>query len=375
MYLSAGLKVDDSIYLVECLSRCLISICIPSGESRIEAYLPWEYSEKEIGMLPLNHAVLLYSPGVNHFLIYDCLEHQIRMLELQEMEADEEGYYYSNVLIEQDDIILLPFKGKTIRRYGKNGEVKSKDDKWCLSIDKECDCNKNLFENIRRNSACIAGKRMFFSLVRGKQNYLCRYEWNKKDCLCSIIYRSEDVAIRGVYIYNNSVLFRRIFPHKTEIVLINLDSNEEKIITIDSSTMFGEDVYVDTDQLKGAFKEEIFLILENNLRKCRKIYNFEQQDAYISNGILFDEQKNEILIPNEKCVKKYSIEKIVREIKNNKFYREGYIKLFHNKCVCERPHKLQHLISYLTDFLPITTEKTRDKEHKSVGELIWETIR
>ena len=50
MYFDTGLKVENYIYLIEHVSRCLISIYIPSGEIKIEAYLPWKYTERKINM-------------------------------------------------------------------------------------------------------------------------------------------------------------------------------------------------------------------------------------------------------------------------------------------------------------------------------------
>lgn len=365
--------MDDHIYLIEHFSRCLISIYIPTGKARIETYLPWKYSEREIGMLPLNQDILIYSLGMDHFLVYERLKHRIRTIRLQEIRADEVGLYYSNVLIDKDDFILLPFKGKTIRGYGKYGELKSKDNKWCSFIDKKCNYGENLPGNIRMSSACIVKGQLFFSLVYKKQNYLCRYEWNKTEHLCTVIFCSEDIPIRGIYAYKNQILFRRIFPDKTEIVLIDFNSNEEKTILIDHPTTFEEDIYGNIHHLYVALEDGIFLIKENNLKKLQKIYNFEKHDIYIINGMLFNEQKCEILIPDETQINKYSIEKIAIKIKNSSFYQEGYGKLFSSKCICEGKNRLNHLVSYLTEFPLITIEKKYMKSN-FFGELIWKTI-
>ena len=117
MYFDTGLEIGDYIYLIEHTSRCLISIHTPSGETNIEAYLPLEYTESKICMLELNYKLLIYSPAIAYFLIYDCLNHHLTNIKLQEIEADEAGFYYSNILTFQDSLIVLPFKGKEIKKY------------------------------------------------------------------------------------------------------------------------------------------------------------------------------------------------------------------------------------------------------------------
>lgn len=373
MYFSSGLQVGNYIYLIECLSRCLISIHIPTGETRIETYFPWEYTENKIGMLSLNHNIIIYSPVIDHFLVYDCQKQQTTRIKLQGIERDESGFYYSNILIDQDDFIILPFKGKEIKRYGMNGELKFKDSQWCFAVSRECGCDERLYGNIRMDSACVAGNQLFFSLIYGNQNYLCRYELNQDEHFCSIIYHSEDTAIRGVYVYPNTILFRRIFPYKTEIVRITLDSDKKKTIIIDYPSMFEEDIYGDISQLKASFKNKIMAIKGNDLKIYQKIYNFEQADVYILNGILFNELRNEIVIPEENHSKNYSIEKTVREIKNSSFYQEGCEKLFSNKYIGEGRYKQYNLIKYLIEYSPMMVEKSYIK-NKSIGKLIWKTI-
>ena len=141
MYFNTELKVEKFIYLIESISRSLISIHTPSGKAKIEAHLPWECTGKKIRMLPLERGILIYSFTEDHFLVYDRLEQQIRTIELQGIEADEAGFYCSNVLIDQDEFVILPFKGETIRRYGITGKLISKDNIWCSFIDRECNFN------------------------------------------------------------------------------------------------------------------------------------------------------------------------------------------------------------------------------------------
>ncbi len=373
MYFDTGLKVENYIYLIEHVSRCLISIYIPSGEIKIEAYLPWKYTERKINMLLLNHNIVIYSPIINYVLIYDCLKQQIRTIELQGIKADESGFYYSNILIEQNDFIILPFKEKTIMRYGINGELKSKDEEWYLSIGKKHKFNKIWFNNIRMDSACIIGTQLFFSLFYRGENYLCKYELNRKNHSCNIVYDSGKVAIRGVYVYSNKVLFRRMFSDKTEIVLITLDSNEKEMITVNYQSMFEEDIYGDIEHLRGSFKNKILEIDRNKLKIGYEVYNFEYQDVYIANGILFNALKNDIIIPDINYTRKYSIKKIVKEIKNSQSYQEGYRELFINKSINEGKYKLFDLIVF---FIEPSSLMNRIKYigNKCIGESIWEKI-
>ncbi len=374
MYLSTGLIVGNYIYLIECLSRCLISIHIYSGETKIEGYLPWKYIGNSIGMLPLNQNIFIFSPAVDHFLIYDCLKQKIITMKLQGMEADEAGFCYSNILIEQGDFIILPFKGKEIKRYGVNGELKFKDGQWWIAVAREWGLNEKLFGNIRMNSACTAGNQLFFSLVNGNQNYLCQYELNQDRHLCKIVYHSEDIAVRGVYAYPNIVLFRRLFSDKTEIVQIALDSGEQKSILINYPSAFEEDVYGELYYLKASFKNKILKIKGTDLKVYRKIYNFEKGDIYIAKGILFNRLRNEILIPGVDKIGRYSIEKTVEEIRKSSSYKEGCGKVFCGKRIWENKYGLNDLVGYLT-ILPYAEAERKDKKRgKSIGQQIWQEI-
>lgn len=373
MYLSAGLKAGDYIYLIECFSKCLISLHIPSGENRIEAYLPWKYTENNIGMLLSDHNIIIFSPSIDHLLIYDSLEHQMTTVKLQGITADEAGFYYSNILIDHDDYIILPFKGKEIKRYGMNGKLKFKDSQWRFAVARECNCDEKQFGNIRVDSACIIGKQLFFSLFYGNQNFLCKYDFNQEKHLCKVVYHSENVAVKGVYAYPNMVLFRRLFSDKTEIVQIMLDSGEQKTITVDCSSMFREDIYGDAQHLRVSFANEILLIEENELITYQRIYNFEQSDTYITNGILFNILTDEIVMPNMGHIKKYSIKRTINEIKTSSSYQEGHKRLFEGGHVYENRYKLYDLIRYLADFVSVKIEEVDTVKNKGIGGLIWKT--
>ncbi len=373
MYLSAGLKAGDYIYLIECFSRCLMSIYIPSGKSRIEAYLPWEYTENNIGMLLSDHNIIIYSPVIDQLLIYDSWECQMTVVKLQGIKADEAGFYYSNILIDQDDFIILPFKGKEIKRYGMNGKLKFKDGQWRFAVARECNCDEKQFGNIRFDSACIIGKQLFFSLLYGNQNFLCTYDLNQERLVCNVIYHSGNVAVKGVYAYPNMVLFRRLFSDKTEIVQIMLDSDEYKTITIDYPSMFHEDIYGDAQHLRVSSENEILSIEGNKLTIYQRIYNFEQSDVYIADGIIFNKLKNEILIPEAGHIQKYSIEKVVKIIRKSDSYQQGYNKLFECKFICEGRYKLNDLIRYLTEFSPVMLDELYSKR-LSIGGVAWKII-
>ncbi len=374
MYFSAGLKMENAIYLIECLSRCLIMIHVPSGKSMIEVYLPWKFTEKKIRLVALKRNLIIYSPAVEHLLVYDCLKKQISTIELQENQVDKAGFYYSNILIYQDDLIVLPYKGKEIKRYGVNGLLKFKDKQWCSLIARECESDENLFENIRTDSACIVGEYLFFSLVYENQNYLCRYELNQEEHLCTIIYCSGNIAIRGVYAYPNMVLFRRIFYDKTELVMILLDSGKQQTFEINCPSMFEEDVYGNIHHIRGVFNKKIIEIRENNLGKYSKIYKLGQQEIYIENGILFDSLKNEILVSEAECIKKYLIGETIREIKSSHFYYEGYRSLFYDRCTGEGRYKLCDMINYLTLFPIVLIKDGRLIKNKTIGEWVWEML-
>lgn len=372
MYFDTGLEIGDYIYLIEHTSRCLISIHTPSGETNIEAYLPLEYTESKICMLELNYKLLIYSPAIAYFLIYDCLNHHLTNIKLQEIEADEAGFYYSNILTFQDSLIVLPFKGKEIKKYEMNGKLKYKDNRWYSTIAKKCSDAVKLYGNIRMDSACIVENQLFFSLVYGNQNYLCKYELNQEKPLCNIIYYSEDIPIRGIYSYSNIILFRRLSSEKTEIALVSFDSNKQKSIIIDTRSMFEDDIFGDIQNLRISSINGIFEIDENSLSLYWKFYNFEYTDVYIANGILFNILRNEIILLNMDYIRKYSIEKITNEIRNCKSYQEGYKKLFDGKCIREGRNKLYGLINYLTEFLPVENKKI--EKNNSVSKLIWSTI-
>jgi len=374
MYFDAGLKVENDIYLIEHLSRCLVSIHIPTGKTEIKAFLPWEFKENKIGMLLLNQDIIIYSPVIDHLLVYDCLKQQITAIKLQGIKADKAGFYFSNILIDQGDFVVLPFNGKVIKRYGIDGQLKFKDDRWCSTLDRESDCSKNLFGNIRIDSACIVEKQLFFSLVYRKQNYLCKYELDKEEKICSIVYHSNDIAIRGVYAYPNIVLFRRIFLERTEIVLMFLDSNKQKTIAVDCPSTFDEDVYGDIHHFRASFKNEVLAIQGNDLNMYQKIYKFGQQDTYVANGILFNDVRNEVLMLDVNCIRKYLIEKTACEIKKSTFYREGCRKLFDGKHICEGKYRLHSLIEALTEFQPVIIENEEFTKNRSLGELIWKMI-
>lgn len=223
------------------------------------------------------------------------------------------------------------------------------------------------------DSACIIGTQLFFSLFYRGENYLCKYELNRKNHSCNIVYDSGKVAIRGVYVYSNKVLFRRMFSDKTEIVLITLDSNEKEMITVNYQSMFEEDIYGDIEHLRGSFKNKILEIDRNKLKIGYEVYNFEYQDVYIANGILFNALKNDIIIPDINYTRKYSIKKIVKEIKNSQSYQEGYRELFINKSINEGKYKLFDLIVF---FIEPSSLMNRIKYigNKCIGESIWEKI-
>ena len=322
-------------------------------------------------MLPLERGILIYSFTEDHFLVYDRLEQQIRTIELQGIEADEAGFYCSNVLIDQDEFVILPFKGETIRRYGITGKLISKDNIWCSFIDRECNCNGNLCGNIRADSACIVKGELFFSLIYKNQNYLCKYELNNKVHLCNIIYNSEDIIIKGVYKYSDIVIFRRIFSSKTEIVLINLESDERKSFIIDFPTKAEEDIFGDLYHLQGCFKDRILKLKNGCPNSCERTYEFAQSDIYIGNGILFNASKNEIVACDKGDIIKLSIEKIVKDIKNSSSYQRAYRNLFTEKSIGEGRYTLRDLTRYIKEASATLIEKN---ENKSQGALIWKAI-
>lgn len=369
MYFDTGLKAGNYIYLIEHISRCLISINLFSGNAKIEAYLPWKYKNEKIGMLLFEHNIFIYSPVIDHILTYNCLNRQISTIKLPEIESDETGAYFSNILIERDGFIVLPFKSKTIRKYGLDGKLKFKDNQWLFAIDKGYEKTKNLLGNIRRDSACIVGELLFFSLTYEGKNYLCRYELASNQHSCSIIYNSEDSPIRGVYTYSNMVLFRRLFVDKTEIVLVMIDSGEQKVIILDDSSFFEEDIFGDIYHLKGAFKNKILEIDVSNFKKNHKIYDFKQSDNYIAEGIIFNTLKNEIILLNMEHIRKYSIKKIAKEIKNSYAYLKGCEKLFNDKCIGEGKYSLYNFIEYITECIGLKRKK--NIKNKTIGKLIW----
>lgn len=369
MYFDTELMEENYIYLVEHISRSLISIHIPSGKVKIEAYLPWEYTEQQIRMLSLNQKIIIYSLTADNFLFYDCLMQELKTIKLQGIEADEVGFYCSNVLIDQDELVVLPFKGKMIRRYGINGELKFQSDSWCSFIDKKCSCSKNLHGNIRADSACIVKGQLFFSLVYKNQNYLCKYDLNESEPLCNIAYYSDNVIIRGVYTYSGRILFRRIFPYKTEIVLIVPESGEQEKIMVDFPAYINDDIFGDLNCLKGSFKNKILKIKGDSFNLFEKIYEFEQSDIYISNGVLFNIQKCEILVCSRNVIIKYSIEKIIEDIKNSNNYQDAYRKIFTEKCMEEGKYRLQDLSRFIIE----SSVALMKNENKNYGALIWKT--
>ena len=375
MHFDAAVRMEHYIYLIEHVSRCLISIHIPSGKTKTEAYLPWRYRENKIGMLPLERRIFIYSPFIDHFLIYDCLNQQITTVKLQEAQADETGHYYSNILIDQEDLIVLPFKDREIRIYGIDGRLKFKDSQWSLAIARECNYNKKEFGNIRLDSACIAEKQLFFSLTYGDKNYLCKYQLNDEKHVCSIIFNSESIPIKGIYAYSDTILFRRMFADKTEIILIRLNSDEKETIIIDYRPMFRGDIYGDMHHLKTSLEKKILAIDGSDFRTYQTIYSLEQSDEYIANGIIFNVRKNEVLIPEIDYIRRYLIEKKVREIQKCSSYQEGYRSVFCEKCIYEEKYKLQDLTEYLTEILPVMIEKKSLKEDSRIGEFIWKAVR
>lgn len=373
MYFGTGLKVENYIYLVEGISRSLISLHISSGKTKIEASLPWKYMEAEIHMFSWKHNIFICSPVMNHFLMYDCQKRQMTTVELQGMESDETGFYYSNVLMDQDDFVVLPFKGKEIKKYGLDGKLKLKDNRWCFSIDRKWGYSGSLPGNIRMNSACLARGQLFFSLVYGGKNYLCRYELNKEEHICSIVYESEDIVIRGVYAYPDKVLFRRLFPDKTEIVLIDLNSNEQRRIRIDGLSVFTEDVYGSIQCLKVSLREKIFQLEGNNLSIHKKIYDFKDSDHYIADGVLVNVERNELLIVNTDSIKSYSIESIIKEIEESTIYQKEYRKLFGGRTE-EGKYNLKDFERYVIGQLFTESKEKTVIEDKDIGKLIWKTV-
>lgn len=374
MYFDAAIKVKNYIYLIEHFSRSLISIHTSSGKTKVEAYLPWAYEEVKMDMFFWENKIFIYSPIRDNFLIYDCLEQKTKVIELKEMEIDEAGYCLSNILAIQDDFIVLPFKGKAIKRYGINGEVKYRNEQWCRTIANEYGFNENLFGNIRVKSACIAGNQMFFSLIYGNKNYLCKYELDKEECFCSIVYNSDDIPIRGVYAYSNKILFRRIFLDKTEIIILALDSDEQKKIVIEHPSTFEEDVYGDNYHVNISVTNKIFELDENNLNLCRKIYCFAKSDDYIANGILFNTFSSEILMVGADYIKKYSIKEIVQEIRVVDSYQDAYKSVFDRKCIPEGKYKLYHLTDYLMGLSTTLIEKKEFVNCYRIGKLIWKMV-
>lgn len=371
MYFNIGLKIENYIYLIEEVSRNLISIHIPSGNTKIEAKLPWKYTEMKMSMMSWERNIYIFSPVMNHFLAYDRLEQQLKIIELKGIQADEVGFYYSNVLIDQGDFVVLPFKGKTIKKYGINGELKYNDDKWCFLIDDECNCSESLFGNIRMDSACLVGGQLFFSLFYRDQNYLCKYELKKDEGLCSIFFYSKNVIIRGVYACSNTLLFRRLFDNKTEIVIVDLNSGQQKIAKLDYLSAFEADVYGDIHSLKVPLKNTIIQLEKSDFSFCRKIYNLKKSDIYIANGILFNDESNEVLLINSDDTERYSIKKVVNEIKNSAFYQKEYRKIFGGKYIAEGKYGFRDLVKYVIEQSLMTTGES---DYISQGELIWKKL-
>lgn len=370
LYFNAKLKVKDHMYLVESLSRSLISLHIPSGKVKIEARLPWKYNGKRLYMFSWKNNIVICSPVMDHFLFYDFLEQQIKVIELQEIEADEAGAYFSNVLMDQEDFILLPFKGKTIKKYGINGKLKSKDNEWHFPIDKEYNHSENVYDNIRMESACIVGRQLFFSLVYGNQNYLCRYGLNKEKHLCSIEYNSGNIAIRGIYAYydTNTIVFRRIFHDKTEIVLIPLDAGQRKIVEIDYPSVFSGDVYGDFHHLNISLKKGIIQLEGHDLNVHKTVYDFKDSDVYIAEGIVINIEKNEILIADTDNIMIYSIKEVVEEIKTSCFYQKEYRELLGKGIIEEERYNLWYFKRYIVEQL---SREEKNIEDKNIGKLIW----
>lgn len=375
MKFDMGVEINDQIYLIEHFSRCFMSVHIPSGDVRIESYLPWKYTQSKIDMLLLKKGILITSMSIDHFLIYDFIKQQMTILKPQRMKADDCGYYFSNVLVNQDELIVLPFRDKEIKRYGMHGELKIKDSQWIRNIFGKCEYDSKMYENnIRRDSACISRNWLFFSLVYGGENYLCKYSLDKINGSCEIIYYSKDVPIRGVYAYSDKILFRRIFEDKTEIVLLDLYSNEQRTIKIDNPAMFEEDVYGDKDYIRASFKNMILKIEEKNSRADQSIYDFEEADTYIANGILFNVAENKILKEDKGSIKEYSIEKVNNKIKSSGLYQEGYRKDFQEQCFREGKYKLKNLVKYLDEDPYNKVEKGNFIKNKNIGEEIWMEI-
>ncbi len=375
MKFDMGIEINDQIYLIEHFSRCFMSVHIPSGDVRIESYLPWKYTQSKIGMLLLKEGILINSMSIDHFFIYDFIKQQVRILKLQGMKADDCGYYFSNVLINQDELIVLPFRDKEIKRYGMHGELKIKDSQWIRNIFGKCEYASKMCENnIRRDSACISRNWLFFSLVYGGQNYLCKYNLEQKEGACEIIYCSKDVPIRGVYTYSDKILFRRIFEDKTEIVLMDLYSNEQRTIKIDCPTMFEQDVYGGIDYIRASFKNVILRIEGKDSRTDQSIYYFEEGDTYIANGILFNTAENKILKEDRGSISEYSIEKAGKKIKSSAFYLEGYRKDFQEQCFMEGKYILKNLVKYLDEDPCDKVEKDDFIKGRSIGEEIWMEI-
>lgn len=372
MKFDMGVETNDRIYLIEHFSRCFMSVHIPSGNVRIESYLPWKYKQSKIGMLLLKEEILITSMSIDHFLFYDFTKQQMTILKPEGMKADDLGYYFSNVLVNQNELIVLPFRDKEIKRYGMHGELKIKDSQWIRNMFGKCEYDPKIYENnIRRDSACISRNWLFFSLVYGGQNYLCKYSLEQRKGTCEIIYCSKDVPIRGVYAYSDKILFRRVFEDKTEIILMDLYSNVQRTIEIDYPTMFEEDVYGDVGYIRAPLKNKILKIEEKDSRTDQNIYDFEEADTYIANGILFNTAENKILKEDRGSIKEYSIEKAEKEIRSSGFYQEGCRKDFQEQCFWEGKYKLKNLVKYFDEDLCYKVEKGSLKKSKNIGEEIW----
>lgn len=356
MYFNAVFETEKNIYVIEQLSQKLILVEKDSGRVRILVGLPWECNTIKNGILRVGHLLYIYSLSCNYFFKYDIRSEKIEKIEFADLEYDNEKLFYSNFLIYKDRIVLLPFLGNSIKVYDHQGKLQEKiffhDDKLC---------KKNAADRIIRSySAIMVENSIIFSLKYDKENYLCRYDLQKKEN--RIIYQAKETPVKGVYFFKDRIVFRRIFPTKTEIVFLNLKNNLEDVIEIASTSLFDSDIYAEDGRLY-TFVPEQPIVGEKSVYLLKK-------KVYIGNGILFDPQTDELLVIRNRQERIYSLKKVLNKIRNEK-----YTKIYRTMLCCNVMTEGEYWIQrFLNEIQSENKDFEKSLNRDMVGSNIWKML-
>lgn len=281
-------KWQKKLYVYEGISNAVL--CLEKGMWSVISVLPMEVYGQLFTTISIDKDNLyLYGRKAKYIIQSSLRDKSIGVIELSSDWMDEKGFFFSNFLVNEDGIILLPFRKSQVRVFDFCGNPVLKG--WQISFAKSMDKLRRRYgiAQIRAWGAHIIHGRIFMIFTNFKRDSLAIYNIHEQKL--DLLSVGEYEKLFHLDCYADSFYIQGIYKSEFQIAKIDFDGKILQKVRIDTEVNNLHIQWMDFERCILLDKNGIFVVdMDFKVSEFPTVSDEGEELTYINDNLFISPQ-------------------------------------------------------------------------------------